>query len=130
MTGWLNPTSERMNDLLTFLLLATAMGLSIFLSLPIILAKGMRSRTIVFLNASAIGILVFLLADIFGDVAPIIAATQAFLTLPGRDVLFVVAVVGVYTLLYLIDQRRPLPAGGASTPAGPAPPIAARTAWP
>jgi len=96
-----------LNDFATFLLLASAMGLSIFLSLPVILMKGMRSRTIVFLNAAAIGILVFLMADIYGDVAPLIAASQAYLTIPSRDVLFIVAIASAYVALYLIDQRRP-----------------------
>src|SRR5579871_1283765 len=110
-----------MNDFLTFLVLASAMGLSIFLSLPVILAKGMRSRTVVFLNAAAIGILVFLLADIYGDVAPLLAAPQAFLTIPGRDLLFLVAVVAVYVLLYLIDQRRPTPVPARTEAGTPAP---------
>jgi zinc transporter, ZIP family len=97
------------------------MGLSIFLSLPVILAKGMRSRTITFLNAAAIGILVFLMADIFGDIAPLVASSQAYLTIPSRDVLFVVATAAAFIALYLIDQRRPEEA--ATTPgAAPLPP--------
>jgi zinc transporter, ZIP family len=95
-----------MSDFLTFLLLTSAMGLSIFLSLPVILAKGMRSRTIVFLNAAAIGILVFLLADIFSDVAPLIAGSADYLTVPRLDVVFTGSVVVVYALLYAIDHRR------------------------
>ncbi len=97
-----------MSDFPTFMVLVAVMGLSIFLSLPVILAKGIRSRTIVFLNAAAIGILVFLLADIFSDVAPLIAGSAVYLTVPALDALFVVAVVAVYVVLYLVDQRRPL----------------------
>ena len=97
------------------------MGLSIFLSLPVILAKGMRSRTITFLNAAAIGILVFLMADIFGDVAPLVASSQVYLTIPSRDVLFVVATAAAFTSLYLIDQRRP-EAERAPSADGAAPP--------
>ena len=52
--------------------LSTVMGLSIYLSMPVILYKRMASRTITVLNSAAIGILIFLLADIFSDVSPII----------------------------------------------------------
>jgi len=67
----------------------------------------MQSRTITFLNAAAIGILVFLLADIFGDVAPLLSGSAVYLTLPSMDVLFLASVVGVFALLYAIDQRPP-----------------------
>ena len=89
------------------------MGLSIFLSLPVILAKSMRSRTIIFLNAAAIGILVFLLADIFSDVAPLIAGSELYLTIPSRDILFVIATAAAYVALYAVDQRRPAETVGA-----------------
>ncbi|HUI38823.1 MAG TPA: hypothetical protein VLY85_04250 [Thermoplasmata archaeon] len=108
-----------MSDLPTFLVLTSAMGLSIFLSLPVILLKQHRSRTIVFLNAAAIGILVFLLADIFSDVAPLIAGSADYLTIPSLDLLFVVAVVAVYGGLYLIDQHPPSGTAGATSPDDP-----------
>jgi zinc transporter, ZIP family len=52
--------------------LSAVMGLSIFLSLPIVLKKAMGSRTVVLLNAGAIGILVFLVADVYSNAAVII----------------------------------------------------------
>jgi zinc transporter, ZIP family len=107
-----------MADFLTFFVLTALMGLSIFLSLPVILAKSMRSRTIVFLNAAAIGILVFLLADIFSDVAPLIAGSADYLTVPYLDVVFVAAVGGIFAFLYVIDHQRPAPVEGS--PAGAA----------
>ncbi len=94
-----------MGDLLTLLVLTGVMGLSIFLSLPLIWAKRMPGRTVAFLNAVAIGILVFLLADMFGDVAPLIAGSGAYLTDPGLDAVFVAGVVGAFGLLYLLDGR-------------------------
>ncbi|MCI4328942.1 MAG: hypothetical protein L3J86_05095, partial [Thermoplasmata archaeon] len=60
---------------LEFLLLTAVMGLSIFLSLPVILHPRSQGRVGVLLNAAAIGILLFLLADIFGIVAPLIASS-------------------------------------------------------
>lgn len=93
------------------------MGLSIFLSLPVILSKSMRSRTITFLSAAAIGILVFLLADIFGNIAPLIAGSAAYLTIPSLDLLFVGTVAGIFTVLYAVDQgiRTPAPLEGAAS---------------
>lgn len=83
------------------------MGLSIFLSLPIILYKGLRSRTITFLNALAIGILIFLLADIFSDLAPVIASSTEYFTDPWLDTAFVIAFVLIFVVFYFIDQRKP-----------------------
>ena len=71
-----------MNDFLLFMALTAAMGLSIFLSLPVVYSKRAQGRWAVGLNAAAIGILVFLLADIFGDVAPILYAS-GYVLLPG-----------------------------------------------
>ena len=84
--------------------LSAAMGLAIYLSLPVLLRKQASSRSIAFLNAAAIGILVFLLADIFGDIAPLISTSSAYLTVPTLDVVFVGSVVGVYAGLFVIDQ--------------------------
>jgi hypothetical protein len=52
------------------LLFSLIMGLSIFVSLPIVLRRKTSERWTRFLNSAAIGILIFLLADIFSDVAP------------------------------------------------------------
>ncbi len=51
-------------------LFSSIMGLSIFLSIPIVLRKGTGQQTTKLLNAIAIGILVFLIGDVFSDVAP------------------------------------------------------------
>ena len=51
------------------------MGLSILLSLPIILDKKASMRRLLIYNAIAIGILVFLLVDIYGDVAAIFGSS-------------------------------------------------------
>ncbi len=100
-----------MGDLPTLLLLTGVMGLSIFLSLPLIWAKRMPGRTVTFLNAMAIGILVFLLADMFSDVAPQIAGTADYLTVPSLDALFAAGVIGAFGALYLLE-RRPSAAAG------------------
>lgn len=86
--------------------LATAMGLSIYLSLPVVLAKSTASRTISLLNAAAIGILVFLLADIFANAAPLLYTNPGspYVADPTRSALFVVAVAGCFGVLYGISS--------------------------
>jgi zinc transporter, ZIP family len=87
--------------------LSAVMGLSIYLSLPIVLAKSLASRTITLLNAVAIGILVFLLADVFSDAASIIYTNPAseYLADPVYAAVFVVAVVACFLVLYLSEHR-------------------------
>ncbi len=93
-----------MSDFPTLVALTAVMGLSIFLSLPLVWGRRMQGRTVTFLNAVAIGILVFLLADIFSDVAPRIAGSADFLTSPGLDAVFVAGLVGAFGVLYLFER--------------------------
>ncbi len=95
-----------MSDFPTLLALTGVMGLSIFLSLPLIWAKRMPARTVTFLNALAIGILLFLLADVFSDVAPLIAGSANYLTSPTLDAVFVAGVIGAFGALYLLERPR------------------------
>lgn len=89
--------------------LSTVMGLSIFLSMPIILHKRMASRTITILNSAAIGILVFLLADIFSDVSPIIypssSSGTSYVANGTYAVGFIVAVAACYLVLFATEHR-------------------------
>jgi zinc transporter, ZIP family len=85
--------------------LSAAMGLSIYLSLPVVLGKATGSRSITLLNAAAIGILVFLLADIFADTAGILYSSGSYVADPGSSAIFVVAVAGSYGVLYLFEHR-------------------------
>ncbi len=89
--------------------LSAVMGLSIFLSLPIVLAKSIASRTIALLNAVAIGILIFLLADVFSDAATIIYTNPAspYLANSAYALAFVLAVVFCYLILFAIEHRTP-----------------------
>ena len=100
--------------------LAAVMGLSIFLSMPIVLSKSMRSRTVILLNAIAIGILVFLLADVFSDVAPIIYSNPSnagYIAVPEYAVAFTLAAVGCYLILYFSEHRSPTAATSPNTTA-------------
>jgi zinc transporter, ZIP family len=99
-----------MQDFVVFLLLTSAMGLSIFLSLPIVYSKRAQGRWAIGLNAAAIGILLFLLADIFSDVAPIIYPS-GYVANAGYAVAFAVAFVAAFLGLLVVDN---LPSRGAS----------------
>ncbi len=60
-----------MIDIYLTIALSLVMGFSVFLSWPIVFKKGLTIRQMLLYNAIAIGILVFLLVDIYGDVAAI-----------------------------------------------------------
>jgi zinc transporter, ZIP family len=87
--------------------LSAVMGLSIYLSLPIVLAKSMASRTITILNSIAIGILIFLLADVFSDASVIIYTNPAspYIASPEYAAAFAIAVVACFVALYLAEHR-------------------------
>jgi zinc transporter, ZIP family len=105
-----------MANFVELVILAAVMGLSIFLSMPIVLSKSMRSRTVVLLNAIAIGILVFLLADVFSDVAPIIYSNPSnagYIAVPEYAIAFTIAAVACFLLLYFAEHRTP---GKAASP--------------
>lgn len=94
-----------MSDFPTLLALTGVMGLSIFLSLPLIWAKRMSGRAVTFLNAVAIGILLFLLADMFGNVAPLLAGSTEYMTSPALDAVFLAGLVGAFGALYVLERR-------------------------
>ena len=108
-----------MNDFATFMLLATIMGLSIFLSLPIVYSKRAQGRWAVVLNAAAIGILIFLLADVFSDVSTILYPS-GYVANATYSVIFLVAFVGAFLGLYFVDNLpRPAPRGAGSDGTAP-----------
>ena len=96
-----------MADFALLAVLATVMGLSIYLSMPVVLFKSMRSRTMTVLNAVAIGILVFLLADIFSDAATILYTnpTSSYLANPLYAVTFALALSLCFGLLFAVEHR-------------------------
>ncbi|MGC2035087.1 MAG: hypothetical protein WA761_06560 [Thermoplasmata archaeon] len=93
-------------DFAEFLALSTVMGLSIFFSLPVVMHRRAQGRISVLLLAVAIGILIFLLADVFSDVAVFLASPSVlYLTVPTYDAIFLFAVIVAFILLYWIDNR-------------------------
>jgi zinc transporter, ZIP family len=106
-----------MGGFLELIALSCVMGFSIYLSLPIVLKKAVRSRTITLLNAAAIGILIFLLADIWGDVAPTIYSNPSnpYVASPTYFAIFLVAVAACYLVLFASEH----PPGGRHRPQSP-----------
>ncbi|HTT72603.1 MAG TPA: hypothetical protein VMG99_00420 [Thermoplasmata archaeon] len=96
-----------MDGFLELVLLATVMGLSIFLSLPVVLAKSYASRTMTVLNAAAIGILIFLLADVFSDAATVIYTNPSspYLGNPEYTAAFLIPLVLCFLVLFWVEHR-------------------------
>ena len=102
-----------MSDFPLFMALTAIMGLSIFLSLPIVYSKRAQGRWATGLNAAAIGILIFLLADVFSDASTVLYPNGYIANL-GYSVAFGVAFVVAFVGLYVVDN---LPRGTSSTAA-------------
>jgi zinc transporter, ZIP family len=112
-----------MADFWLFMALTSVMGLSIFLSLPIVYSKRAQGRWATGLNAAAIGILVFLLADVFSDVSPILYPSGYVANLT-YSVAFGIAFLVAFLGLYFVDNLprnapRGVTAGATETPMGP-----------
>ncbi len=108
-----------MNDFAIFMALTAAMGLSIFLSLPIVYSKRAQGRWAVGLNAAAIGILIFLLADVFSDVSTILYPS-GYVANVTYSIAFGLAFVAAFLALYFVDNLPHLaPRGAKSDDAAP-----------
>ncbi|HEV2166357.1 MAG TPA: hypothetical protein VGS23_05205 [Thermoplasmata archaeon] len=92
-----------MYDFAIFLGLTAAMGLSIFLSFPILYSKRAQGRWAVALNAGAIGILVFLLADIFSNVSGLLYPSGYVANL-AYSVAFGAAFLSAFLGLFVVDN--------------------------
>ncbi len=93
-----------MASFLELVVLSSLMGLAIFLSLPVVLLKAVRSRTVTLLNAAAIGILVFLLADIFSDAAAFLYPNGALVGNARYMVAFGLGVAACYLVLFATEH--------------------------
>ena len=104
-----------MSDLPTLLVLSAVMGLAIFLSLPLVFNDRLGRSSLIFLNAGAIGILVFLVADIFSDVSALLfnpSSPGGYLTYPVYDAIFLTGVVVAFLVLFAWEHRT----GGLESP--------------
>ncbi len=89
------------------ILLSAVMGFSIYLSIPVVLRSGTGAEILKLLNAGAIGILMFLLADIFSNATPVIynGALYGYGSSPVADVIFILSFAAGFGILYLMENR-------------------------
>ena len=99
-----------------FLLLTAAMGMSIFLSLPVVFSRRAQGRWATGLNAAAIGILIFLLADVFSN-ASVLLYPSGYVANLGYSVAFGVAFVAIFLTLFVVDNFGRVP-GSQQNPRG------------
>jgi len=83
------------------------MGLSIFISLPIVLRRKTSERATRLINSAAIGILIFLMADVFADVASSLysgGSLAGYGANPTLSAVFAVALALGFFMLYFFEN--------------------------
>jgi ZIP family zinc transporter len=93
--------------MLVVLLLSAIMGLSIFITLPIIVGRRMKDMTSKMLGAIATGILVFLIADVFTDSASVLynGTLGGYGTNGFYDLVFSMSLIAGFVVLYFAETR-------------------------
>src|SRR5208282_2234614 len=83
------------------------MGLSIYLSLRVVLSKKTGEMRTKLFNAIAIGILIFLVADVFTDAAAILynGSYYGYGSSPYYDVVFAIFLATGFLVLYFAENR-------------------------
>jgi len=97
-----------MADFTEAMALCAIMGFSIYLSLPIILSKNQDKRRVSFLNAVAIGILIFLIGDVFLDAAGSLynGSLYGYGSSPTYDLVFAASMIVGFLVLFGVGSRR------------------------
>jgi zinc transporter, ZIP family len=90
-----------MSNFWVMLALSAVIGFSIYLSLPVVLHKRAGEMTRAVINSAAIGILIFLIADVFADVNTF-TNDEAYY---GLDFVFIVSFAVAYLVLYGAENR-------------------------
>ena len=87
--------------------LSTVIGFSIFLSLPLVMQKNQGRKRTSFLNAVAVGILIFLIADVFLDAASMLydGSLYGYGSSPASDAVFAISMAGGFLLLFTAGSR-------------------------
>ncbi|HUK74229.1 MAG TPA: hypothetical protein VLU99_00450, partial [Nitrososphaerales archaeon] len=97
-----------MLSFLDTLLFSAVMGISIFFSLPLVLRKSASDSWKRLLTAVAIGILVFLIGDVFVDAAATLydGSLYGYGSSPLYDAIFTGAMVAGFMVLFYAGNRR------------------------
>jgi ZIP family zinc transporter len=88
------------------IILTLVIGFSIFISFPVVYARRLNRKSLTILTAVAIGILFFLLADIFGDVAATIYPAGSYVANLTLSAIFIVSMSASFLFLYGLQNRR------------------------
>jgi len=88
------------------ILLSSLMGLSIFLSFPLIFSKGIKNKNMSLINSFAIGLLIFIMTDVFSDSSDIIynGSLYGYGTEPFYDIVFCFAFLLGFSIFYFIGN--------------------------
>ena len=99
---------KQMAGFMLAMVLSAIMGFSIYLSLPIILSRNQGERRVRFLNAVAIGILIFLIGDVFLDAAGALynGSLYGYGSSPGYDLVFTASMALGFVVLFGVGSRR------------------------
>jgi zinc transporter, ZIP family len=94
-------------DLAQTALLSLVMGLSIYLSLPVVLHKNTGERRIKLLMSAAIGILIFLMGDVFSNAAAFLynGSLYGFGSSPFNDAVFMISLAAGFLVLFIAESR-------------------------
>ncbi|MEM3851733.1 MAG: hypothetical protein QXP70_01895 [Methanomassiliicoccales archaeon] len=96
-----------MTGLLLVLIFSAVMGFSVYLTLPMILHSGTGKKLLRLLNAAAIGILIFLIGDVFSNVSTVLykGGLYGYGTVPEFDLAFAIALSCGFLALYATESR-------------------------
>lgn len=94
-------------DFAETLALSSIMGLSIFISLPVVLHRNTGERRINVLTAVAVGILIFLMGDVFTDAAASMynGSLYGYGSSASKDATFAVSLVAGFLVLFVAESR-------------------------
>ncbi len=95
-----------MYKLLITLLLSAIMGFSIFFTFPLIMAKNLGEKKVRILSSVAVGIIIFLIADVFSDASTIIygnSANGGYISSPFYDLVFFVSLAVGFFIIFIAE---------------------------
>lgn len=95
-----------LNNLYILIFMSIIMGFSIYLSWPFLLIKKLNTTVTKFLISIAIGILIFIVADIFSDVSTVLYSNSSLIGNFYASIIFILSLVLMFLILFLIEGSR------------------------
>ena len=94
-------------DFFDVIIFSAIMGLSIYGSYPIVLKKDLKEILSKALIAVAVGIMIFLLADVFSDASQILynGSLYGYGSSPVQDAIFSLSLIAGFFMLYIVENR-------------------------